>query len=98
MANYYRRPWNEVRGDDQNAWGPSVWFFEVDANGSVLRQVEQYEKGPTLGYGVDLTEDAWGGLASSALDLAEFEPYEIIAAEFEAAWAQVQRPPPSPHQ
>jgi hypothetical protein len=28
-TRYYKRRWDEVRGDEHNDWGPSTWYFEV---------------------------------------------------------------------
>jgi hypothetical protein len=30
---FYRRRWDESRGDEFDAWGHSVWYFEVDNDG-----------------------------------------------------------------
>ena len=35
---YFKRNWNETRGDQYDSWGKSVWLFETDNNGEVLRQ------------------------------------------------------------
>jgi hypothetical protein len=45
MPTYVKRHWVELRGDEHNAWGTSWWYFEVDDNGGVLRQVELYDSG-----------------------------------------------------
>lgn len=92
MPAYYRRPWNETPGGAYDAWGASTWYFEVDDDGSVLRQVEKYDHGPTLGYGPDLEQDEWGFLTFDPIDVAEFEPYLTDAQDFDAAWAEVTRP------
>ncbi len=30
MNKYYKRKWNEIRGDEYSSWGTSTWYFEVD--------------------------------------------------------------------
>ncbi|WP_350281337.1 hypothetical protein [Kribbella sp. HUAS MG21] len=82
MPTYYKRTWDEPLG----AWGTSNWYFEVDADGWVLRQLEVYATGPTLRYDETHQEDEHGGRALIPLSGEEFAPYEITAADFEAAW------------
>ena len=53
-TRYFKRPWTESRGDQFDKWGYANYFFEVDANGYAIRQIEDYDKGPTLRYGPDL--------------------------------------------
>lgn len=48
MSTYVKRHWNEPRGDEHDAWGTSWWYFEVDDEGRVLRQIEQYDSGVRL--------------------------------------------------
>ena len=83
---YFRRRWNENRGDAHEAWGASWWFFETDDLGNVRRQVEQYDLGPTLRYDSHRQSDEFGGLSPEPLALAEFEPFASDQAEFECAW------------
>jgi hypothetical protein len=88
---YYRRPWNETRGDDYDSWGRSVWYFEIDEEGVPARQIEQYEHGPVLKYDANHREDQYGALGDQPIDREDFAAYEITAEEFSAAWAR--RPP-----
>jgi hypothetical protein len=101
MALYYHRPWHETRGDDNDDWGTSEWYFEVDGDGWVSRQVEIYENGPTLRYDEGHVADDYGQLADKPLPLSDFGPYEISATDFELAWrgedgAPNTTPAPSP--
>jgi hypothetical protein len=82
----YRRAWDESRGDQYDSWGRSVWYFEVAEDGYAVRQIEQYEHGPTLKYDATHPEDDYGGLAEKPLDLHEFAAFEITPAHFAAAW------------
>jgi len=86
MYQYYKRPWNDDRGDDYSHWGASVWFFEVGEDGFPVRQLEVYESGVILRYGPDHPEDEFGMLSLVSLDAVEFSPFVISATEFEAAW------------
>jgi hypothetical protein len=86
VSHYYRRAWDESRGDAHDAWGASEWLFEVDDGGLVLRQIEIYDAGPTLRYNEERPEDEFGGLSMAPLDSAEWEPFSITVAEFERAW------------
>ncbi len=83
---YFKRNWNETRGDQYDSWGKSVWFFETDINGDVLRQIEAYENGKVLKYDNQNIEDEFGGLADQNLDLIEFEEFSIEKEEFENKW------------
>jgi hypothetical protein len=85
-VRYYRRPWNETRGDEHDSWGRSVWFFEIDNEGFPSRQIERYESGPVLKYDATHREDQYGMLGDQRIDRDEFAPYEISAEEFSAAW------------
>jgi hypothetical protein len=51
MADWYRRRWEESRGDADDAWGGSTWYFEVGDDGTPIRQIEIYDLGPTFRYG-----------------------------------------------
>jgi hypothetical protein len=84
---YYRRAWDESRGDKFDTWGHSVWYFEIDDAGHPVRQIEQYERGPSLGYDAAHPEDEYGGLSDQPLDPKDFAGFEITREEFERAWA-----------
>ena len=86
MPLHYRREWNESRGDEYADWGTSIWYFEVDDAGNVLRQIEVYQIGRILRYDQQHLVDAFGMLADQALDPDEFAGYVVPVAEFEAAW------------
>ncbi|AUC75654.1 hypothetical protein [Olleya sp. Bg11-27] len=83
---YFKRHWDENRGDQYEIWGKSVWFFETGNNGEVLRQIEVYENGKILKYDNQNLEDEFGGLSDQNLDLSEFENYSIDKDEFENKW------------
>ena len=83
---YFKRNWNETRGDQYDNWGKSIWLFETDNNGEVLRQIEVYENGKVLKYDNQNIEDEFGGLTDQNLDLIEFENYSIDKEEFENKW------------
>jgi hypothetical protein len=40
--------------------GPSLWLFETDEVGNVLRQVELYDGGQRLRYGENRLDDSYG--------------------------------------
>ena len=87
MPNYYKRPWDEDRGDDHADWGTSVWFFEVGEDGFPTRQLEVYQSGVATRYDATHPDDEFGMLSAVALDPSEFAPFSISAAEFEEAWS-----------
>lgn len=84
---YFKRFWNEPRSGAQSVWGCSWWYFETDAAGIVSRQIEVYDRGPTLRYHLQGPQDEFGRLTDQPLDLLEFASYEIEPKEFEQAWA-----------
>ena len=92
---YFRRAWDESRGDEYDAWGTSTWYFEVGDDGYPLRQIEVYEHGVVLKYDRSLPDDVFGGLGNQALDLDEFRAFEISAEVFDAAWFQLVRRTPA---
>ncbi|WP_432380615.1 hypothetical protein [Duganella sp. P38] len=86
MPTYVKRYWNEPRGDEHDAWGVSWWYFEVDDNSGVLRQIEQYDSGMLLCYGKQHVQDEYGGLSDKPIDLSEAGYTTISSQEFEAIW------------
>ncbi|MES2694256.1 MAG: hypothetical protein V4773_12345 [Verrucomicrobiota bacterium] len=86
---YFKRPWDESRGDEYDGWGTSVFYFEADDRLWVSRQIEVYANGTVLQYSDAHREDNFGQLAHCALEpLEEYISSEITPAEFEAAWAR----------
>ena len=83
---YFKRYWNELRGDEHDDWGCSWWYFETNDDGDVLRQIEVYDSGPALKYSELHVEDEYGGLSEKPLDLAEFAEFTTRNQEFERAW------------
>ena len=87
MPRYFRRRWNESRGDAYDHWGPAVYFFEVSDEWRTIRQMEVYDDGHVLRYEADHTADDYGFLSVDPGNREDFEPYEIDGAAFESAWA-----------
>lgn len=85
---YFKRFWEENRGDAYAEWGCSWWYFEVDDEGWVERQLENYDDGTSLKYSRQHLNDEYGGLSEAALDLSELVAFEIPRAEFEEAWSK----------
>ncbi len=85
---YFRRPWEECRGDQFNNWGWSVWYLELADDGHPNRQIEVYAAGPVLKYDADHLGDEYGGLGDQSLDVEEDEwgPFDIGAGAFEDVW------------
>ena len=85
-STYYRRRWEESRGDAWDSWGPCVYLFEVGADGRAVRQIEQYETGPTLRYGEGHDEDEHDFLTSEPFLDAEWAECEVSGETFAEAW------------
>lgn len=83
---YYRRTWDERRGDEHDAWGDSEWWFDVDDQNYAVRQIEVYSTGPTKRYSESHPEDDAGGLTSEPLDPTQWQPFLVEPAAFEALW------------
>ena len=89
MPSYIKRQWEEPRGDQYDVWGHSWWYFEVEEDGTVLRQIEQYDSGIVLKYSARHVQDDYGGLAEKPLDIEQFGESFISAQEFESAWMKL---------
>ena len=87
---YFRRPWDETRGDEHDGWGTAVYYLEVGPDHFATRQLEVHANGVRLKDDEARPTDPYGGLADQALALEEegFLPFEIGRDEFEAAWEQ----------
>ena len=86
---YFKRPWDEDRGDEYAGWGTSVWYFEADHSWHVVRQIEVYASGTVLRYADDHLEDKFGMLSDQPLEpKEEYLPLEITKEEFEREWAR----------
>jgi hypothetical protein len=85
---FYRRRWDESRGDEFDGWGNSVWFIEAGDDGWPVRQVVVYDAGRILRYGPSHQEDRYGGLSEASLYDSgdEWSGFEITKAEFERVW------------
>jgi hypothetical protein len=88
-SRFYRRRWDETRGDEFDDWGCSVWYFEVADDGWPVRQVEVYDAGRVLRYGLGHEDDRYGIIGQASLyDSGEdWSDFEITEADFERAWA-----------
>jgi hypothetical protein len=83
---YFKRNWEETRGNEFGDWGTSVWYFETDDQGFPTRQIEVYQNGRVLKYSEERLTDEFGGLGDQALDLEEFEDFKITQSAFENKW------------
>lgn len=83
---YFKRKWDESRGDEFDHWGVSIFFIEIDNSGFPSRQIEKYDNGIVLKYGKNKLEDIYGGLSDQELDLEQFKEFEIAQTDFEKEW------------
>jgi hypothetical protein len=88
MNKYFKRKWDETRGDEYDSWGTSVWYLEVGDDGYPIKQIELYDNGNRLKYHSNKTFDDYGGLGDQAIDLNEFEKFNISKEDFEQEWAK----------
>jgi hypothetical protein len=87
-SRFLRRRWDELRGDEFDGWGPSVWYVEVGEDGWPVRQIEAYDNGTVLRYGPGHEEDQYGGLGQASLDEMDedWNRYLIARDAFERVW------------
>lgn len=85
--HYFKRHWDESRGDGHADWGTSTWYFETDPDMWPTRQIEVYANGRVLRYDRQRVEDEFGRLSQAALDAEEFAPFAIAQSEFEQVWS-----------
>src|SRR5262245_15942231 len=84
---YFRRRWDESRGDRFDHWGAATYLFEVDPTGLPLRQLEVYDNGMRCRYDREHPEDQYGSLSAEPLEsLEDWSPWAITRAEFEREW------------
>ena len=83
---YYKRNWEESRGDEFDNWGKSIWYFETDNSGLPIKQIEVYENGNVMKYDKIKSEDEFGRLGYKELDLDEFNEFKITELEFNKVW------------
>lgn len=87
MMFYYKRPWDDSTGDPlSDSWGTSIFYFEVDESGDVLRQIQAFESGRKLKYSLNYLEDEFGKLSEVSLEFEEYKEFRIDQQEFEALW------------
>lgn len=88
-SRFFRRRWDESRGDEFDGWGHSVWYFEVGEDGWPVRQIQAYDNGQVLlRYGPGHEEDQYGGLGQASLDDLDedWNSYTIARDAFERVW------------
>lgn len=86
MPRFFKRNWDESRGDECDAWGTSIWYFQLDDEGYPERQLEIYSSGDALAYDRQHLDDKYGGLRDQPIDVEEWCAFEITREEFDAAW------------
>jgi hypothetical protein len=90
VNHYFKRHWDEPRGDQFDSWGQSLWLFETDGEFWPMRQIVQYDCGVVHKYDGQHSVDQYGGLADQPLDPEAFAPYRIDQREFEDAWRELR--------
>jgi hypothetical protein len=85
-VHYFKRKWEEDRGDQFASWGCAVYFFETDCDLVPTRQLEVYDNGNRICYDQQQMHDEYGMLADQPLDAEGFASYSISKAEFDDAW------------
>lgn len=79
---FYRRRWEEPRGDEYDDWGPAVYYFWVH-DGEIEQQIEVYDSGVMLAYDRHHREDQYGQLSVEPLDEAEWSAFEIDMSTYQ---------------
>ena len=84
--HYFKRYWDEPRADMYTGWGKSWWYFETDPDGTILKQIEEYENGIVQCYDLITPENIYGGLGKLPLPFDEFREYGIYKEDFDSVW------------
>lgn len=89
MGNrYFRRHWDQSRGDQFDALGAATYYFEVGEDGWPFRQIEVYDSGPVLRYGPNRPEEEFGGLGKAQLDdVEDWSSWATTEEMFDEAWS-----------
>ncbi|SCZ00825.1 MULTISPECIES: hypothetical protein [Flavobacterium] len=85
-THYYKRHFDEIRFENSEKWGTCDYYFEIDQNGEILRQIEVYKNGKKLKYSKQFLEDEFGFLADQPIEVSEFKNFEINKSDFEYQW------------
>lgn len=80
---FYRRRWDETRGDEHDDWGPAVYYFWVH-NGVLEQQLELYDAGILLAYDRYHIEDQYGQMTAEPLPPGEWARFEIDIDTYQA--------------
>ena len=83
---YVKRRWDESRSDRHVDFGASWWFFEIDHDCNVIRQVESYDNGTILAYNASHVSDTYSTLSVVPLERALLDYEFITDAEFNRQW------------
>lgn len=79
---FYRRRWEETRGDQHDDWGRATYYFWMQG-GVVEQQIERYDSGVVLAYDRYHIEDEFGGLSRVELNRDEWAPFEIDIGSYQ---------------
>jgi hypothetical protein len=87
---FYRRRWDNTRGDEFDCWGCSLWYMEIDDQGRPIRQLELYDAGRVLSYDAVHRESRYGSLGQATLNDSgeDWSTFEITDAEFDRVWSR----------
>lgn len=88
--NFYKRRDEDPRDDEYEHWGTSVWYYQVNDDRRIERQLVTYECGVVLAYDMAHVEDEYGMLGEPLLDAQEWKMYETPASEFESQWVSAR--------
>ncbi len=81
---YFKRNWDETTGEEMtDSWGFSLFYFETDGEGRVLRQMQLFEGGQVLKYDPGYPDDKYGGISEYLFDPEEFKEYLVDKDIFE---------------
>ena len=84
---YEKYRWDDSRGDEHDDWGCCWFYFEFGEDDYAVRQMELYDSGVRLRYGLEHVEDEFGGLSlGRRSDMEAPVPEVLTPAEFERVW------------
>lgn len=74
-----------------DSWGTSTFYFEIDQDHHIVRQIQIFENGNTLKYSPEFMQDKYGKLSDQRLEIGGSELIIIHKSEFEKIWENRSR-------
>ena len=84
---YLKQESGESRRDRQDRFGQLTSYFEIDAVNNVIRQIDVFDNGPTVGYDRKYKSDEFGRLRNTPLEISDEEFVPVTVETFNEHWS-----------